>query len=77
MGTMLELAQKMLRREIDPAPVARLVGFELISVEEGKAVVTLRADERHWNPMGTLHGFRAVYCAISRMLPWELRTPAH
>jgi len=63
MGTMLELAQKMLSGEIEPAPVAKLIGFELVSIEKGKAVMTLQTDERHWNPMGTLHG--GVICDIA------------
>ena len=60
---MLERVQKMLRGELPPAPVATLVGFGMELVEEGKAVMTLQADERHWNPMGTLHG--GVLCDIA------------
>jgi|SRR5688572_1913555 uncharacterized protein (TIGR00369 family) len=63
MATMLEIAQKMMRGEVDPAPVAQLIGFVLESVAEGKTVMTLQADERHWNPMGTLHG--GVLCDIA------------
>src|SRR5258707_15845803 len=44
-------------------PVAHLVGFTIPSVEPGKAVVELEADERHANPMGTLHG--GVLCDIA------------
>src|SRR5262245_2168009 len=63
MGTMLELAQRMLRGEIPPAPVAQLVGFRLVSIEKGVAVMTLEAEERHANPMGTLHG--GILCDIA------------
>jgi uncharacterized protein (TIGR00369 family) len=63
MGTMLELAQKMIRGEIPPAPVATLIGFRLVMVEKGTAVMTLDADERHTNPMGTLHG--GILCDIA------------
>ncbi|MGE5596450.1 MAG: PaaI family thioesterase [Hyphomicrobiales bacterium] len=49
-----------LRTFIDPntpkAPVARLIGLEVVDVEPGKAVMALEASSRHWNPMGTLHG---------------------
>ena len=33
-----------------------LVGTELSSVEEGRAAVSLKAEERHLNPSGTVHG---------------------
>ena len=33
-----------------------LVGMEVSSTEEGRAAVTLEAEERHLNPSGTVHG---------------------
>jgi uncharacterized protein (TIGR00369 family) len=45
------------------APVSRLVGFVLKSVEPGRAVFEMEADERHHNPMGTLHG--GIYCDLA------------
>lgn len=51
-----ELLQAMIRGEAPPPPVARLVGLELLSAGEGEAVFQLEAQERHANPMGTLHG---------------------
>ncbi len=33
-----------------------LVGTEVSSTEEGRAAVTLKAEERHLNPSGTVHG---------------------
>lgn len=63
MGTMKELAQKIIRGDVPPPGIAQMVGFHLISVGEGTAIVTLDADERHWNPMGTLHG--GVLCDIA------------
>ena len=38
-------------------------GHKVISIESGKAVIEFEADERHANPMGTLHG--GVLCDIS------------
>src|ERR671933_2210083 len=49
--------------QLPPAPVSRLVGFALKSVEPGRAVFEMEADERHHNPMGTLHG--GVYCDLA------------
>lgn len=54
--TPLELGEKLARREVEPPPVARLIGMEIDHVERGRAVVSLQAEARHANPMGTLHG---------------------
>jgi uncharacterized protein (TIGR00369 family) len=56
-------AEKMARGEAPPPPVAQLIGFRLTSVKPGEAIVTLEADERHTNPMGTLHG--GILCDIA------------
>ena len=45
------------------APVAKLVGFRLVSFEPGKAVFELEAGPQHANPMGTLHG--GVLCDVA------------
>jgi uncharacterized protein (TIGR00369 family) len=63
MTTILENARKMIAGEARPAPIARLIGFQLIEVEPGRARFALDADERHHNPMGTLHG--GVLCDIA------------
>src|SRR5262249_7497020 len=44
-------------------PVSRLVGFTMKSIEPGHAVFELEVNERHHNPMGTLHG--GVYCDLA------------
>src|SRR5438034_8962985 len=56
MATILDLAQKMLRGDVPPPPIGRLLGFVLKSIEPGHAIFEMEADERHHNPMGTLHG---------------------
>ncbi len=33
-----------------------LVGAEVVSTEEGRAVITIQAEQRHLNPSGTVHG---------------------
>ena len=63
MATILELAQKMQRGEVNPPPIGRLLGFVLKEIEPGRAVFEMEADERHHNPMGTLHG--GVYCDLA------------
>jgi len=44
-------------------PVARLIGFELVEIDRDRAVFRMQAEERHTNPMGTLHG--GVLCDLS------------
>ena len=46
-----------------PPPIAELLGFTLHSAGAGRATIELNADERHANPMGTLHG--GVLCDIA------------
>src|ERR1700756_4105459 len=48
---------------LPPPPVSRLIGFVMKSVEPGHAIFEMEADERHHNPMGTLHG--GVYCDLA------------
>lgn len=48
--------QMMLNGSIPPPPIANLIGFQVISIDSGKAVIEFEAGERHANPMGTLHG---------------------
>ena len=63
MATILELAQKVQRGEAPSPPIGRLLGFVLKAIEPGRAVFEMEADERHHNPMGTLHG--GVYCDLA------------
>ncbi len=63
MATILEGAEKMLRGEAPPPPIGRLLGFVLKAIEPGRAVFEMEVDERHHNPMGTLHG--GVYCDLA------------
>lgn len=60
---MLDRIQSQLRGEIESPPIAKLIGFELTDISEGRAVVELRTGSQHANPMGTLHG--GVLCDIA------------
>jgi uncharacterized protein (TIGR00369 family) len=44
-------------------PAAELIGFELSESGDGRAVVLLEASEKHFNPMGTMHG--GILCDIA------------
>lgn len=51
------------RAKLSDVAVARLIGFEVKEVSDGRATVTLSAGPRHANPMGTLHG--GILCDIA------------
>jgi acyl-coenzyme A thioesterase PaaI-like protein len=51
----IDLIRMVQRGEVPPPPVAQLIGFTLTAVEPGRAVIAFDADDRHANPMGTLH----------------------
>ena len=62
-GSVVDLAGMLLRGTMPSPPVARLVGFEIMAVERGRAIVDFEAGEQHQNPMGTLHG--GILCDIA------------
>ncbi|GHJ49490.1 phenylacetic acid degradation protein [Catellatospora sp. TT07R-123] len=72
----LELLQAMGRGEVPAPPVMHLLGMEGIEAEEGRIVVTMRAQEFHYNPLGSVHGGilstlldTAAACAVHTTLP--------
>ncbi|MFQ6012817.1 MAG: PaaI family thioesterase [Thermoplasmata archaeon] len=58
-----EIARRIARGELPQPPVAQLIGFRLVSLKTGEAIMELEATERHANPMGTLHG--GILCDIA------------
>ncbi len=42
--------------QIESPPVAKLVGYRIAEVENGRAVFTLTPAEYHYNPFATVHG---------------------
>jgi uncharacterized protein (TIGR00369 family) len=62
-ATMLERIQAMQRGEIPGPPANRLIGFDLVSVETGKAIFEMQTGPQHANPMGTVHG--GILCDIA------------
>jgi uncharacterized protein (TIGR00369 family) len=63
MATILEVGQEMVLGKRESFPVARLLGLVLKEIEPGRSVFEMLAEERHHNPMGTLHG--GVYCDLA------------
>jgi len=60
---MLDQLHAAVRGELPKPPVARLIGFTLTAVAEGRATVVLEAGPQHSNPMGTLHG--GILCDVA------------
>ena len=52
----LERLKKMMTGDIPEPPVAQVLGFKVVEVEEGRVIIELEASDRLHNPMGTLHG---------------------
>src|SRR4051794_41724375 len=57
-------------------PIAVLLGFELVEVEEGRAVFAVTPGEFHYTPIGVVHGGlaatlldSAMGCAVHSTLP--------
>jgi uncharacterized protein (TIGR00369 family) len=59
----LDAAKAMVNGEAPQPPVGRLIGFSLVSVAPGNAIIEFEATEAHRNPMGTLHG--GILCDIA------------
>jgi len=58
-----DLPSRILRGDLEAPPIAKLLGFRLTGVERGKVTIEMAADQRHANPMGTLHG--GVLCDLA------------
>ena len=46
-----------------PPPVAELLGIEFVEAGDGRCTMRLEVEERHENPMGTLHG--GIVCDLA------------
>ena len=57
----------------EDAGFRELVGTELSDAQEGRAVVRVRAEERHLNPNGTVHG-GVIYTLVDVSMAEALRT---
>ncbi len=61
---------------IPKPPITATLGFELVEVDEGRAVFTCIPGEHHYNPIGSVHGGlvstlidSATGCAVHTTLP--------
>ncbi|NOK33397.1 PaaI family thioesterase [Corallococcus exercitus] len=72
----LEYLRAIQRGELPGPPIAELMGFSPVEVEEGRVVFAVKPGEHHYNPIGMVHGGlaatlmdSAMGCAIHTMLP--------
>jgi uncharacterized protein (TIGR00369 family) len=65
--TGLEQMRAIAAGEIEQPPIARLLGFEVIEVDEGRAVFAITPGEQHYNPIGVVHGGIAATLLDSAM----------
>lgn len=59
----LEQMRGIIRGDVAPPPVAKLIGLEFISIDLGQSVFEMSAGPQHANPMGTLHG--GIVCDLA------------
>ena len=67
MPTMLEQIRQRMAGNLPAAPFPHLAGIRITEVEAGRARLTVTVDERHHNPMGTMHGGLPCTLADSAM----------
>jgi uncharacterized protein (TIGR00369 family) len=66
-GPGLEILKKVIAKELPSAPMASLMGYELVEAAEGRAVFTVTPAEFHYNPAGHVHGGFAATLLDSAM----------
>ena len=72
----LEFLRAIRDGRLPPAPIAELLGFRLVEAEPGHAAFEVVPDERHYNPIGVVHGGLAMTlldsamgCAVQTQVP--------
>jgi uncharacterized protein (TIGR00369 family) len=63
MARLIDYIKRWQTGEGAPPPIAQLIGFRLVAVDSGEAIIEFEAGEAHANPMGTLHG--GVLCDVA------------
>ena len=72
----LDYTRALIDGEVPPPPMAELMGFTLVEVDEGYALFRGEPGEQHLNPIGSVHGGfaatlldSALGCAVQTTLP--------
>jgi len=61
--TGLEFIKALLAGDVPSAPIARLLGINLVEVERGRVVFQVEPDESVYNPIGLVHG--GLLCTLA------------
>ena len=74
--TGIEFLRAIRDKKLAAPPIAKLLGFDLVEVEPGHAVFEITPGERHYNPIGVVHGGLAMTlldscmgCAVQTHMP--------
>jgi uncharacterized protein (TIGR00369 family) len=72
----LTVLRAIIAGELPPPPIAVLMGFELVEVDDGRALFAVEPGPQHYNPIGVVHGGLAATlidsatgCAVHTTLP--------
>jgi len=72
----LDFLRGIIEGRLPPPPIAHLLGFGLVEVEEGRALFAGTPDFRLYNPIGSVHGGyiatlldSAMSCAVQSTIP--------
>jgi acyl-coenzyme A thioesterase PaaI-like protein len=72
----IDYLQAMANGELPPPPIGRLLGMQILEVEQGRVVFGVVPGEQHYNPLGTAHrGLAATLfdsamgCSVLSTLP--------
>lgn len=52
----LEILRRIVDGRLPPPPIATLLDFHALEIEEGRALFGATPNARHYNPLGTVHG---------------------
>jgi uncharacterized protein (TIGR00369 family) len=63
----IEFLRAIRDHRLPAPPIAKLLGFDLVEVEVGRAVFEVTPGERHYNPIGVVHGGLAMTLLDSAM----------
>ena len=68
--------RKIMARNIPPAPIAAMLGFDLAEIGDGFTVFTMKPGEHHYNRLAMVHGGvictlldSAMGCAVHTIVP--------
>ena len=72
----IEFLRTMAAGKLPPPPIAQLMGFRLVEVDNGLAVFECTPGEQHYNPIGVVHGGLAMTlldscmgCSVQTVMP--------